>query len=113
MVDFCLTRKNITIKIKGYSRFETRVASKANLMQRAGRVGRISDGLVYRLIPKQLYGKLEDFDVPEIQCVSLDMVILRAKQIDKTYNSNLFEDPYEVFLSAIEPPKLDEIHSAI
>lgn len=33
------------------------------------------------------------------------MVILRAKQIDKTYNSNLFEDPYEVFFNAIEPPK--------
>lgn len=90
VVDFCLTRKNITIKIKGYSRFETRVASKANLLQRAGRVGRISDGVVYRLISKELYSKLDEFDIPEIQCVSLDMVILRAKQIDKTYNSKLF-----------------------
>lgn len=44
VIDFCLTRKNITVKIKGYSRFETRVASKANLMQRAGRVGRNSNG---------------------------------------------------------------------
>lgn len=66
------------------------MASKSNLMQRAGRVGRISDGVVYRLIGKELYGRLEEFDIPEIQCVSLDMVILRAKQIDKTYNSNLF-----------------------
>lgn len=29
------------------------------------------------------------------------MVILRAKQIDKTYNSVLFEDPYEVIFNAI------------
>lgn len=66
------------------------MASKANLLQRAGRVGRISDGVVYRLISKELYSKLDEFDIPEIQCVSLDMVILRAKQIDKTYNSKLF-----------------------
>lgn len=46
------------IKAKGYSRFETRIASKANLMQRAGRVGRISDGTVYRLITKKLYDSL-------------------------------------------------------
>jgi|LakMenE01Jun11ns_1017448.scaffolds.fasta_scaffold9335690_1 HrpA-like RNA helicase len=59
-------------------------------MQRAGRVGRISDGTVYRLIARSMYNKLDDFDIPEIQCVSLDMAILRAKQIDKTYNSNLF-----------------------
>ena len=29
------------------------------------------------------------------------MVILRAKQIDKTSGSNLFEDPYEVMFNAI------------
>jgi HrpA-like RNA helicase len=33
-------------------------------MQRAGRVGRISDGIVYRLIPKNMYDKLDDFDIP-------------------------------------------------
>lgn len=33
-------------------------------MQRAGRVGRISDGTVYRLIPKSLYAGLDDFDIP-------------------------------------------------
>ena len=64
VIDFCLTRKNITVKAKGYSRFETRVASKANLLQRAGRVGRIADGNVYRLIPKSFYHELDDFDVP-------------------------------------------------
>ena len=32
------------------------------------------------------------------------MVFLRAKQIDKTYGSTLFEDTYEVFMNAIDPP---------
>lgn len=61
VIDFCLTRKNIMVKQKGYSRFETRVASKSNLLQRAGRVGRTSDGEVFRLIPKALFPKLEEF----------------------------------------------------
>jgi ATP-dependent RNA helicase TDRD9 len=52
VIDFCLSRKNFANKIKGTSKFETRLASKANLTQRSGRVGRVSDGIVYRLITK-------------------------------------------------------------
>lgn len=64
VIDFCLTRKSITAKTKGYSRLETRLASKANLVQRAGRVGRVADGDVYRLISREIYSQLEDFDFP-------------------------------------------------
>ena len=77
------------------------MASKSNLIQRAGRVGRTSDGEVYRLIAKETYDQLDYFDVPEIKCVTLEMIILKSKQIDKTYKSTLFEDPYDVFLNAI------------
>ena len=41
------------------------------------------------------------------------MVILRAKQIDKTSKSKLFEDPYEVCLNAMDPPSIEEISYAI
>lgn len=82
VIDFCLNRKNIESKTKGFTSFETRIASKANLLQRAGRVGRTSNGEVYRLISEKQYVELSDFDVPEIRCVSLAMVILKAKQID-------------------------------
>ena len=94
------------VKKKGYSKFETRVASQSNLLQRSGRVGRVADGEVFRLIEKSLFSQLVEFDVPEVKCVTLEMVILRAKQIDKTYKSILFEDPYEVFLNAIDPPEV-------
>ena len=52
VIDFCLTRKSVTAKTQGYERLETRVASKANLTQRAGRVGRVDHGDVYRLISR-------------------------------------------------------------
>lgn len=113
VIDFCLTRKSITAKTKGYSRLETRLASKANLTQRSGRVGRVADGDVYRLISKQIFAELEEFDLPEIKFAALEMVILKAKQIDVTCRSKLFEDPYDVFLHAIDPPDVREIHCAI
>ena len=43
----------------------------------------------------------------------MELVILKAKQIDKTYNSNLFEDPYDVFLNAMDPPDVEDIHKAV
>lgn len=43
----------------------------SNLTQRKGRVGRVADGSVYRMITKQELEELSEFDVPEIKCVSL------------------------------------------
>lgn len=94
VIDFCLTRKNISSKQNSYSQLVTKLASKSNLIQRAGRVGRTSDGQVYRLISKKAYQNLDNFQMPEIKCVTLEMIILKAKQMDKTYGSNLFGDPY-------------------
>lgn len=45
-------------------RLELRWASKASLVQRAGRVGRVSDGIVVRLIPKKHMEKLNEYDEP-------------------------------------------------
>ena len=39
-------------------------ASKSNLIQRAGRVGRVSDGEVFRLITREQYGNLSEFERP-------------------------------------------------
>ena len=36
-------------------------ASKSNCNQRAGRVGRVADGRVYRLIPKRIYNVITLF----------------------------------------------------
>lgn len=57
------------------------MASLSNLIQRKGRVGRVSDGVVYRMITKEEIKELTEFDVPEIKCVSLEMAILKTKKL--------------------------------
>jgi len=37
------------------------MASQANLTQRSGRVGRVSDGIVYRMISKDMYKDLAQY----------------------------------------------------
>ena len=81
VIDFCLSRKNHS-KDHGVTRLDTRLASQASMIQRSGRVGRVSDGLVYRMLTRQLYEKQPQYEKPEIQCVSLEMIILRVKQLD-------------------------------
>ena len=44
--------KNFMNKVTGINKFSTILASKSSLIQRAGRVGRVCDGQVYRLIEK-------------------------------------------------------------
>ena len=55
--------------------------------------------MVYRLIPRDQFEELNDFEIPEIKCVSLELVILRVKQLDKTHKSEIFEDPYSIIMS--------------
>jgi ATP-dependent RNA helicase TDRD9 len=52
VIDYCLNRNAVKNDKEGISRFSTRVASLSNLIQRKGRVGRVSDGIVYRMITK-------------------------------------------------------------
>lgn len=47
-----MNRKAVKNNQEGISRFTTTVASLSNLIQRKGRVGRVSDGTVYRMITK-------------------------------------------------------------
>lgn len=113
VIDLCLTRKIFSNSVSGISRFETRLASKANLSQRAGRVGRVSNGTVYRLISRSDYESLAEYDIPEIKCVSLEIIILRAKQLDLINKKDIFTDPYAILLSGIEPPHIRDIDLAV
>lgn len=53
--------------------------SKTSLTQRAGRTGRTCPGTVWRLIPRQLYDMLSQFDTPESKRIPTTAVILRLK----------------------------------
>eukprot|EP00897_Mesotaenium_endlicherianum_P006647 jgi/Mesen1/600/ME001074S10752 len=53
--------------------------SKAAAEQRAGRAGRTGPGVAFRLYPRTRYSLFPDFDVPEIQRVALESVVLQVK----------------------------------
>lgn len=63
VIDFCLSRKNFG-KDSTVTKLETTLASKASLTQRSGRVGRVSDGVVYRMITSKLYATLSEYETP-------------------------------------------------
>lgn len=55
MIDFCLVKQLVTDPKTNFQCLELSWASKVNCQQRAGRTGRIMDGRVYRLVPKNFY----------------------------------------------------------
>ena len=40
------------------------------------------------------------------------MTILKIKMMDQTFKGSIFEDPYDLMMSAMEPPSPTEIHKA-
>ena len=46
------------------NQLEMRFASKASMTQRAGRVGRVADGYVFRMLTKDFYEKLPQYEEP-------------------------------------------------
>lgn len=56
---------------------ELRPISQASAKQRAGRAGRTSDGICYRLYSKEDYDRLAPSAEPVIRCASLDSVVLK------------------------------------
>jgi HrpA-like RNA helicase len=60
VVDYCLSRRNCS-RQNGVTKLETHFASKASMTQRAGRVGRVADGQVFRMITREFYEGLAEF----------------------------------------------------
>lgn len=92
--------------------------SKASCQQRAGRTGRVCDGIIIRLVEKEFYEKFAEFSTPEMQRCSLEKLILRTKLLHSNEKRNqvddfLFNDPGMVLGRAIQPPSLKNIDSSL
>lgn len=81
--------------------------SKASAKQRAGRAGRVADGIVFRLASKHFYDHtIPEYPKPEMQRCPLEKLILQIKLWDKY-------EPEEILGRAIQPPELRDIFNAI
>ncbi|XP_050536688.1 ATP-dependent RNA helicase TDRD9 [Daktulosphaira vitifoliae] len=83
VIDFCLMKQLKNEPRSNYSMLIMTWASKSNCDQRAGRVGRVADGRVYRLVPQSMYDS--DFkaeETPEMLRCSLSRIVLMSKVLD-------------------------------
>ena len=64
----------------GLSRLETHRVSRDSADQRAGRAGRLSPGVAYRLWSQVTHGRLNDHIIPEIEQADLASLVLEMAQ---------------------------------
>lgn len=64
VIDYCLS-KEVRFDVKSrMENLELVWASKASCNQRAGRTGRVCDGVIFRLLEESFYHKLPDYSTP-------------------------------------------------
>eukprot|EP00117_Sycon_ciliatum_P042977 scpid7995/ scgid0951/ Putative ATP-dependent RNA helicase TDRD9; Tudor domain-containing protein 9 len=107
VIDFCLVKHLVLDDTTNYSALRTCWASRASLLQRQGRAGRVQSGHCYRLIPKKFFREsIPDYSVPEMQRQSLEQVVLRVKMLD-------MGDPQSLLGQALSPPNLDRVAKTV
>lgn len=106
VIDFCLTKYQQTDTATNMSQLTLDWASRMSLEQRAGRVGRIESGQVIRLLFKEQFNNLPVETIPEMQRISLESVVLKAKRLD-------MGKPSDVLALALDPPTRSAIIDSI
>ncbi|XP_014605704.1 PREDICTED: probable ATP-dependent RNA helicase spindle-E [Polistes canadensis] len=107
VIDFCLTKQLVTDPQTNFQSLELSWASKVNCKQRAGRTGRVMDGRVYRLVPKNFYySVLPEEGNPEMLRAPLENVILQAKILN-------MGEPKAILALSLDPPDLSNIERTI
>ncbi|XP_022219578.1 probable ATP-dependent RNA helicase spindle-E [Drosophila obscura] len=107
IIDFCLEKVLITDTSTNFSSLRLVWASKTNCRQRAGRVGRLRNGRVYRMVTKSFYQReLSEYSVPEMLRKPLQNCVLKAKELK-------MGTPVELLALALSPPNLSDICNTI
>lgn len=108
VIDFCMTKIMTVDPMTKYMSLKLEWASHVNCDQRAGRVGRIGNGRIYRLVPRNFYQrKMTAKGIPEILRAPLERVVLQSKML------NLNDTPQQILALAINPPNLNNIKLTI
>lgn len=102
IIDFGLTKELVFNSVTKCERLQMQWACKAVMQQRAGRAGRVAEGVCFRLMPEVFYNSLKPHSIPEIQRCPLDKLVLKVKQLN-------LGTPQEILGRAIQPPDMHEV----
>ena len=98
------SKRRISCLVKKWS-------SHASCSQRAGRAGRVFEGVAVHLFSKQFYEVvLREYDPPEMLTAPLAKLVLRAKQIGALLG---IPSPSEFLGLALSPPSLEQMEAAL
>lgn len=107
VIDFCLTKTLITNPETNFPSLQLQWASRDNCVQRAGRTGRVMNGLCFRLVSEEFfYKKMRKSALAELQTNPLENIVLKAKQLN-------IGKPEEVLALAMDKPDLDDIANTV
>ena len=107
VIDFMLTKELYYDPQTKSESLQLSWVSKASSKQRAGRAGRVADGLVFRLCLERFYKNgIPEYPKPEMQRCPLEKLILQIKLWNR-YEAE------EVLGRAIQPPEFRDICNAI
>ncbi|KAJ8973120.1 hypothetical protein NQ317_011048 [Molorchus minor] len=102
VIDFCQTKVMTVDPITKFMSLKLEWASHVNCEQRAGRVGRIGNGRVYRLVPRDFYNVYQKLCVPHWKGLSFKQKML-----------NLNDTPQQILALALNPPNLKNIENTV
>uniref|UniRef100_A0A182NP96 Probable ATP-dependent RNA helicase spindle-E n=1 Tax=Anopheles dirus TaxID=7168 RepID=A0A182NP96_9DIPT len=107
VIDFCLHRIQVADTANNFTTLRTRWASRNNCIQRAGRVGRVMNGRVYRLVSRNFFdnGMTQSVEPEMVRC-PLGSVVLKTKRLD-------MGAPHTVLGLALSPPNLSDISNTV
>ena len=92
------------------SQLQTVNVSQASAEQRAGRTGRVADGVCYRLYTKEhLTTKFEKFTVPEMLRMDLSQLILHTLSMTGQES----EHPLQLLLNSPDPPTQSQVRQTL
>ncbi len=106
VIDSCRVKEMIYDHSRRIPRLQETWASRASMIQRAGRAGRVKEGTAMHLIPELYYqSQLPEHSTPEMARAPLESIVLKILAL------NL--EPNAVLKYALDPPEESSVSTAI
>jgi HrpA-like RNA helicase len=110
VIDLCLTNHVQYVPSTGSTSPSTVFISKSQSDQRKGRAGRLRDGVIWRMMPRELYETLDKFETPAIKLLNLakPVLLLLASK-----SPLLHRMPQVLLASCMDPPSVLNVQAAL